>query len=219
MTFLLAGGASRQIALSLMLTVLGSAVVPAAPIEQNQQPQSEPAQTKPEVPKTIDASGPAAPVNPDTYLIGPEDVLQVRVWKEPELSGGVVVRPDGKITLALVGDVQAAGLTPRQVTANVTQALSRILNKPEVMVSVISVQSKRYYVSGNVNHSGPVPLVTPTTVLQALSQAGLREWAKKGKIVIMRGTERLKFNYNDVIKGKKLAQNIELKDGDHIFVP
>jgi polysaccharide export outer membrane protein len=101
----------------------------------------------------------------------------------------------------------------------VTEALSKVLNKPEVMVSVQSVQSKRFFVSGKVSRSGAVPLVVPTTVLQALSSVGLGEWAKKSKIIIMRGTERLKFNYDEVIKGKKLEQNIYLQDGDHIFVP
>ncbi|HNY39955.1 MAG TPA: hypothetical protein PKJ41_06155, partial [Bryobacteraceae bacterium] len=90
---------------------------------------------------------------------------------------------------------------------------------PEVMVSVVTVQSKRYFVSGKVSRTGPVPLVVPTTVLQALSAVGLGEWAKKSKIIIMRGTQRIKFNYDQVIKGKKLEQNIYLQDGDHIFVP
>jgi polysaccharide export outer membrane protein len=160
-----------------------------------------------------------APVDPKTYKIGVEDVLNIRVWREADLSGNVVVRPDGKITLPLAGDVEAAGLTPEALSQRVAEALGKFLTKPEVIVSVIDVRSKRYYISGNVLRSGPVPLVTPTTVLQALSSAGLGQWAKKNKIVIMRGTERLKFNYNDVIRGKKLEQNIFLQDGDHIFVP
>jgi polysaccharide export outer membrane protein len=81
------------------------------------------------------------------------------------------------------------------------------------------VQSKKYYVSGQVERSGPFPLVTPTTVLEAMSLCGFREWAKKGGIVIMRGSERLKFNYNQVVKGKRLEQNIQLQDGDHVYVP
>jgi polysaccharide export outer membrane protein len=161
----------------------------------------------------------AAPVDPKTYRIGAEDVLSIRVWRENDLSSSVVVRPDGKITLPLAGEVEAAGLTPEQLTAKVTEALSKYLNKPEVIIAVVSVQSKRYFLSGNVGRSGPVPLVTPTTVLQALSAAGLGQWAKKNKIIIMRGTQRLKFNYGEVIKGKKLEQNIYLQDGDHIYVP
>jgi len=87
------------------------------------------------------------------------------------------------------------------------------------MVSVVSVQSKRFFISGKVGRTGAVPLVVPTTMLQALSSAGMGEWAKKSKIIIMRGTQRIKFNYDEVIKGKKLEQNIFLQDGDHIFVP
>jgi polysaccharide export outer membrane protein len=161
----------------------------------------------------------AAPVDPKTYVIGAQDVLGIRVWREPDFSGSVMVRPDGKITLPLVGDIDAAGLTPEVLTARVAEVLGKVLNKPEVMVSVLSVQSKRFFVSGKVGRSGPVPLVVPTTMLQALSAVGLGEWAKKNKIIIMRGTQRIKFNYEDVIKGKKLEQNIYLQDGDHIFVP
>lgn len=161
----------------------------------------------------------AAPVDPKSYVIGAQDVLGIRVWREPELSGSVAVRPDGKITLPLVGDINAAGFTPEALTQRVTEALGKILNKPEVTVSVLSVQSKRFFISGKVGRSGMVPLVVPTTVLQALSSAGLGEWAKKSKIIIMRGTQRIKFNYDEVIKGKKLEQNIFLQDGDHIFVP
>lgn len=181
------------------------------------QPQASPAQaSKPPAAPDKDV---AAPVDPKTYKIGAEDVLMVRVWREPELTGNVVVRPDGRITLPLIGDLEAAGLTPEQLTRRVTESFSKILNKPEVMISVMEVQSKRYFVSGRVLRSGPMPLVTPTTMLQALSVSGFAEWANKKKIVIMRGSERLKFNYNDVIKGKNLEQNIYLQDGDHIYVP
>lgn len=161
----------------------------------------------------------AAPVDPKSYKIGAQDTLNIRVWRENDLSGNVIVRPDGKITVPLAGEMQAAGLTPEQLSAKVTEALTKFLTKPEVIISVVSVMSKRYFLSGNVDRSGPVPLVTPTTVLQALSASGLGQWAKKNKIIIMRGTERIKFNYNDVVKGKHLEQNIYLQDGDHIYVP
>lgn len=183
---------------------------PAGPAGPEAPRQQRPGET------TFDAP---APVDPKTYKIGVEDVLSIRVWREAELSGNVVVRPDGRITLPLAGEIEAVGLTPEMLGQRIAEALSKFLTKPEVIVSVASVQSKRYYISGNVLRSGPVPLVTPTTVLQALSSAGLGQWAKRNKIVIMRGTERIKFNYNDVIKGKKLEQNIFLQDGDHIFVP
>lgn len=167
------------------------------------------------------AAAPSAPdpVDPNSYIIGAEDVLAIRVWRENDLSNTVTVRPDGRITLALVGDVEAAGLTPLQLTAKVTEAYGKILNKPEVMITVLQVRSKRYYISGNALRTGPQPLITPTTILQALSAAGFREWAKTNKIMIMRGTQRLKFNYKDILKGKNLDQNVYLQDGDHIYIP
>lgn len=183
-----------------------------------QQPETPPA-AAPAAQEERQEPQVAEPVDPNTYIIGPEDVLAVRVWRENDLNTLVSVRPDGRITLALVGDVEAAGLTPLQLTARIIEAYGKILNKPEVMVEVRQVRSKRYYISGNAMRTGPVPLITPTTVLQALSSAGFREWAKTNRIVIMRGAERLKFNYKDILKGKNLQQNVYLRDGDHIYVP
>lgn len=200
----------------LAMALLAVSALPAQPPEAPKPPEGPAAPRQQQPTQSYDAP---APVDPKTYKIGIEDVLNIRVWREADLSGNVVVRPDGKITLPLAGDVEAAGMTPEALGQKVAEALSRFLTKPEVIVSVVDVRSKRYYISGNVLRSGPVPLVTPTTVLQALSSAGLGQWAKKNKIVIMRGTERLKFNYNEVIRGKKLEQNIFLQDGDHIFVP
>ncbi|MBI4874747.1 MAG: polysaccharide biosynthesis/export family protein [Acidobacteria bacterium] len=166
------------------------------------------------------AKGVGAAVDPKTYKIGPEDILLVRVWREPELSGPLAVRPDGRITLPLVGELMAAGLTPEQLTASISTVLAKFINRPEVLVSVQAVNSKKFMVSGEVNRPGAYPLVTPVTVLEAIVQAGgVREFANKKKIVIMRGAERLKFNYNDVIKGKNLAQNVQIEHGDHIVVP
>ncbi|HEY3441333.1 MAG TPA: polysaccharide biosynthesis/export family protein [Paludibaculum sp.] len=211
------------LAVAILLSTVAAAEpasgqAPASPAAQSNRGQAAnpPAEAKKEDPA---AAPVAAPVDPKTYIIGARDVLAIRIWREPEMSSSVVVRPDGKISLLLAGEVEAAGLTPAALALRVAEAYSKILTKPEVNVSVTSVQSKRYYLSGNVSQSGAVPLVTPTTILQALSSAGLGQWAKKSKIVIMRGTERIKFNYDEVIKGKKLEQNIFLQDGDHIFVP
>jgi len=160
-----------------------------------------------------------APVDPNTYMIGPEDVLAVRVWKEPDASGLVTVRPDGKITLSLGGDIQASGLTPEQLSKKIAEALSNYINRPQVTVVVQAVYSKKYYISGEVNRPGAFPLVVPTTVVEALTQAGgFREFANQKKIIIMRGAKRLTFNYKDYIKGKGLEQNIQLENGDHIVV-
>lgn len=182
-------------------------------------------ETKPAAPvmKAIgqpDASPVAAPVDPKTYLIGPEDVVAIKVWREADLSGSVAVRPDGYITLPLVGELKAGGVTPMQLQATVTEALGKFLNRPEVTVSILDVRSKRYYIVGNASRTGPNPLVTPTTVLQALAEAGgFKDFAKTTKIVIMRGNERLKFNYKEVVKGKNMEQNIFLQHDDHIIVP
>ena len=160
-----------------------------------------------------------SPVDPKTYVIGAEDVLAVRVWKDPDASGLVTVRPDGKITLALGGDVVASGLTPEQLSQKVTESLSRYINRPQVTVIVQAVYSKKYYISGEVNRPGAFPLVVPTTIVEALTQSGgFREFANQKNIIIMRGAKRVHFNYKDFVKGKGLDQNIQLENGDHIVV-
>jgi len=188
---------------------------PAKPAPQQPQ-QAEPA--KPTTPEGAPAV-PAA-VDPKTYVIGPEDVINITIWREKELSGPRRVRPDGKITLPLVqGDMDAAGSTPEQLTKKIAEAYSKILQRPEVSVEVYSVESKKIFISGEVNRPGPLLMPTPITVLQALSLAGgFREWANRSKVLILRGNERLKFNYKDVIKGKNMNQNIMLQAGDHIIV-
>jgi len=170
--------------------------------------------TDPEVKKSA-----AAPVDPKTYVIGAEDVLAIRVWKDPEASSMATVRPDGKITLTLGGDVQASGLTPEQLGKKVTEVLSSYINRPQVTVIVQAVYSKKYYISGEVNRPGAFPLVVPTKVVEALTQAGgFREFANQKKIIIMRGDKRFTFNYKDYIKGKGLDKNVLLENGDHIVV-
>lgn len=186
---------------------------------------------KPEEPKTPDVTegakplpmvqpGVAAPVDPKSYQIGAGDVINVKVWKEPDVSGPYQVRPDGKITLPLIGEIQAGNLTPMQLTEQLTKAFGEYINKPEVTVSIQAVLSKKYYITGEVNRPGAYALVVPITVMEALSNSGgFREFANKKKIVIMRGTQRIRFNYNDVVKGKNLDTNIYLQDGDQIYVP
>jgi polysaccharide export outer membrane protein len=165
------------------------------------------------------APGLAAPVDPKTYVLGPEDVIYIRVWREPDLSEAAAVRPDGQITMPLVGEVQAGGLTPVQLAARLTEKLSQFINRPEVMVSVQAVRSKRYYVTGEVNRSGAFPMAVPTTVLEALTLCGgFREFANQKNITILRGTKKFKFNYREVIQGKNMSQNILLENGDYIIV-
>jgi polysaccharide biosynthesis/export protein len=179
--------------------------------------ESEEARQKAAVPAPMVT---AAPIDPNSYEIGPEDILFIRVWRENDFTGAVQVRPDGMITLPLIGSVKAAGLTPEKLEDQLTTSLTEYINKPEVMVQVQSVQSKKYYITGEVNRTGSYPLIVPTTILEALTNAGgFREFARTNKIVVMRGTERIKFNYKEVIKGKKLEQNILVQNGDYIHVP
>jgi polysaccharide export outer membrane protein len=186
-----------------------------------QLPASRPPAPVPaEAPKPAAASPVGMAVDPTSYMIGPEDVILVRVWRDNDFSGMHMVRPDGKITLPLVGELTAAGKTPDKLGQEVSESLSKYLTKPEVTIQVQQVNSKKYYITGGVNRAGVFPLIRPTRVLEALGEAGgLREFAKKNKIIILRKGEQIKFNYKDVVSGKKLEQNIYLENGDYIIVP
>ena len=164
--------------------------------------------------------GAAAPVDSNSFKVGPADVLNVRVWHEQEFSGPVSVHPDGKITLPLVGDLTVGGMTPAQIEQVIAQALTKYVVKPLVTVTVQEVLSKKYYLDGEIARVGEYPLVAPTTVLEAISRAGgLRDFANEKKIYILRGDKRILFNYKDVIHGKHMDQNIPLEPGDHVIVP
>jgi polysaccharide export outer membrane protein len=174
---------------------------------------------KTEIAKPIDGSV-AAAVDPGKYQIGPEDLLFIRVWREPDFTLPVAVRPDGKITMPLIGEVRASGQSPLQLTATVKELLTQYLNNPDVNVFVTEVRSKKFYIDGEMNRPGSFALVTPTSVLEALSRGGgFREFANTKKIRVLRGSEVRHFNYQDVTKGKHLEQNIALENGDHIIVP
>jgi polysaccharide biosynthesis/export protein len=171
-------------------------------------------------PAAIPAMPTAAPVDPKSYIIGPEDILLIRVWREPELSNAVQVRPDGKITMPLIGELQAAGETPEGLKNKMVTALQEFILKPDVYVSLQSVQSRKYYITGEVNRPGTYPLVVPVTVMQALSNSGgFREFANTKKITVLRNGKTLKFNWNDAVKGKNPEQNVMIEPGDHINVP
>ena len=165
------------------------------------------------------ADTPAAPVDPKTYRIGPEDVVSIMVWREKEMSGMFVVRPDGRITLPLAGEIMVSELTPEQVQSKVVELYSKFINKPEVSVSLARIGSKKYYLVGQVMRTGTFPLVVPINVLEAINSAGgFQEYANKKKVIILRGDKQLKFNYAEVIKGKNMAQNVQVEHGDHIIV-
>jgi polysaccharide export outer membrane protein len=161
---------------------------------------------------------------PEDYVIGTDDVLTVSFWREKDLSTDVVVRPDGKITLPLINDVYAAGLTPDQLREKVLTEAARYVEDPTPTVVVKTINSRKVFITGEVARPGPYPLTAPTSVLQLIAMAGgLQEFAKKKDIIILRteaGSQvTFQFDYSSVVKRKKLQQNIFLKPGDTIVVP
>jgi polysaccharide export outer membrane protein len=167
---------------------------------------------------------PAGVTPPAGYVIGPDDQLSIVYWREKDLSADVVVRPDGLISLPLLNDIQASGLTPDQLRQEITKGATKFVEQPTVSVVVKTINSRKVFITGQVAKPGPYPLAGPTSVLQLIATAGgVSEYADKKKIVIVRkenGKEiTLRFNYEDVMKGKNMAQNIELKLGDSIIVP
>ena len=170
---------------------------------------------------------PVVPPNtavPKGFLIGPEDVLAVHFWRDQEMSGDVTVRPDGMITLPLVGDIRAAGLTTELLRDQIEKAASRLLTEPNVTVAVKEINSRKVFITGEVGKPGPYPLSGPRTVMQIIAVAGgLLEYADKDNIVVLRtidGQQKsYKFRYSDVSRGKGLEQNIELQPGDTVVVP
>lgn len=160
---------------------------------------------------------------PSDYVIGADDVLRISVWNEPDLSEMLPVRPDGKISMPLLNDIPAAGLTPLQLKDSITEKLKKFIADPRVTVVVTAMNSQRIFVSGEVLHSGPIQLLPHMTILQALSQAGFNQFANLKGIYLLRTEngkqERIPFNYKDVIKGNHPEQNIMLKPGDTVVVP
>ena len=203
----------------LVLTILAGSLVAQNPLmAQNQGSAPSAAPVRADTPGL--PSNSAAAVDPNSYVIGVQDVLSIRVWREQDFSGTYIVRPDGKITLPLIGDVQSAGLTPSRLSEQLKVALADYINHPDVTVTLQQVNSKKYFITGEVMRAGEFSLVVPTRIFDALSNAGgFREFANKKKIIIMRGTERLKFNYQDILKGKNLEQNVMIENGDTIVVP
>jgi polysaccharide export outer membrane protein len=179
----------------------------------------------PEGPTTVDISKtPAAPVRPDAYVVGESDVLNVNVWKEPEVTQTVMVRTDGYISLPLINEVQVSGLTPVQIQDLIATKLKAFLNSPQVTVTVTEIRSKRAFITGEVARPGSYSLNTETTVLQLIAQAGgLTAYAKRENITVLRfesgKQQRLSFHYKEVVQGKNIQQNIALRPGDVVVVP
>jgi polysaccharide export outer membrane protein len=165
----------------------------------------------------------ASPVDAKAYIIGAEDLLRIYTWNQVSLSGEFVVRPDGMISMPLVGDVQAADRTPEQLGKDIEQKLKdgKILLDPNVNVQIFQVHSKKFFIEGEVNRPGDYDLVVPTTVMEGLVHAGgFKDFANRKKIIILRdgGKTVLRFNYDEVSKGKHLDQNKLLQPGDHIII-
>ena len=204
---------SKQIMAALLLAAISSATAGA----QNMATAS-----------TAEAAAvggaPQAATGDPNYVIGAQDMIDVSVWKEPEVSRQVPVRPDGKISLPLLNDVQAAGLTPTQLAAQITEKLGKFINTPQVAVIVVEINSQRVYLLGEVAKAGAYVLLPDMTVLQALSNAGgFTPFSNLKNIYVLRvengKQQKMFFNYKEVISGKRTEQNIILKPGDTIVVP
>ncbi len=170
--------------------------------------------------------GPAiAATSKSDYVIGPGDLLSVNVMNEPEVTGKVPVRPDGMITVPLIGDVQASGLTPDKLQASITKKLTDYVKDPSVTVVVEEMNSRQFNVLGKVQHPGAFPLNKPTRILDALALAGgFNEFAKKNKVYVLRTnasgtTVKLPFNYKKVAAGEDDTENVQLQAGDTVIVP
>jgi polysaccharide export outer membrane protein len=197
--------------------VVGSAQTAGKPVLS-----ADPAATAPPAPAAPSSGG---PVDADAnYIIGADDSIAVTVWKEPQLSvGGVPVRPDGKISLPLINDIQAAGFTPMQLSADITERLKKFVTDPVVGVSVLASNSKRVFLIGEVGRVGPLAITPGMTILQAIAAAGgPTPYANKKKIYILRGEpgkqQKIFFDYTKAVK-KGDMQGISLMPGDTIVVP
>jgi polysaccharide biosynthesis/export protein len=183
-------------------------------------PKPASAQTAPSAP----ADGTAGKPHDNSFVIGNDDLLAIDVWKEPGITRTIPVRSDGKISLPLVGEVQAAGLTPAKLEQDIAARLKNYISEPEVTVIVQQVNSQKFNILGQVVKPGSYVIANSPTVLDAIALAGgFRDFAKKKSIYLLRqgagGETRLPFNYKEVSQGKNMAQNIKLEPGDTIIVP
>jgi len=185
------------------------------------QPADSPASGKTASDKTTNAVS-NSPAGPE-YVIGPDDVLHIAVWKEADLTATLPVRPDGKISLPLLDDVQASGLTPKQLAQSLTEKLKKYVADPRVTVVVTQINSKRVYLVGEVLRAGAMPMLPNMTVLQALSNAGLNQFANTKRIYVLHTEngkqQKLPVNYRKLVKGEQIEQDYALQPGDTIVVP
>ena len=213
------------LATALALTLFGQGVALARTAPPQAKPPQPPPQAAPQKPPTARPAVPGPVVATDPgFTIGPEDLLGVFVWREAEVSGDVAVRPDGMVTLPLIRDVKAAGLTPNELADRIQEALREFITDPSVTVVVRQMNSRKVFITGEVAKPGAYPLASPMTVMQLIAIAGgINEFAEANGISVMRveagKTKTFKFEYKDVARGKKPEQNIVLKPGDTVVVP
>jgi len=207
----------------LMLIIFAICLPGETTQAQNEVLTSQRKQT-PQAASPTTATGERNPADLAEYRIGPQDVLKIDVWKEDQLTRTIPVRPDGKITLPLLNDVQAAGLTPMELSSGIRDGLKKYINEPQVTVTVTEINSRRIYVTGEVVRAGAYSLLPNMSVLQALSiSGGFTQFARVKNIYVLR-TENGKqvkhpFNYKDAVNGKKPEDNLMLQPGDVIVVP
>jgi polysaccharide export outer membrane protein len=211
--------------LTIFAVAIARAATPSAAQSQPARPDAAAARTA-TAPANPPAPVVAAPgvTMPPEYTIGADDVLSVIFWRDKELTADVTVRPDGKISLPLLNDVQARGLTPAQLKDRIVEESKKYVEDPNVTIVVKEIRSRKVFITGEVKKPGPYALTGSMTVLQMISiSGGLGDYAKSEKITIVRNENgkpvSFRFNYKEVIEGKKLAQNIELRPGDTIIVP
>jgi polysaccharide export outer membrane protein len=211
----------------ILFAIAATAALSSPAFSQGQSPResSQPTQTASAKPAGDRPEGVNPPIKVGKdYVIGPDDVLDVSVWKEQELTRSLQVRPDGKISMPLLGDVQAAGLTPGQLGQSVTERLKKFLTAPQVTVILTQINSQRVYVTGEVTRPGAYPVLPGMTVLQAITSAGgLTQFANGKKIFLMRDENHIQtkypFSYKEVLDGRKAEENLPVKAGDTIVVP
>jgi polysaccharide biosynthesis/export protein len=223
---------SRLTVMLVAISAVGLAQAPQqAPQKTTAPPSSQPVSSSPapagtqQQPAAMASASPAGtggPIDPARYVIGADDSLQISVWKDATLSATVPVRPDGMISLNLVGDLRAAGLTPMALSADITQRLKKYIQDPVVTVVVLGVNSQRIFTVGEVGHVGPIMMTPGMTVLQAIvSSGGLTQFANSKRIYILRTVagkqEKIPFNYKQALKGEN--QGASLLPGDTIVVP
>jgi polysaccharide export outer membrane protein len=221
----------ESLILAAGMVVSGSAVYPQTAAQSTPQ-QTPPASLSPAMPTTPPAdpaklAEPAgskagnAGVDVDTFVLGTDDQISVLMWDEPKFNGSYTIRPDGKINMPLIGEIQAAGLTPMKLQEAINKAALSELRTPRCTVNVIAVHSKRIYFDGEGIATGARDLTIPIHLLEAISaQGGFRDFADKKHIKILRdGKLFMTVNYNDLISGKHPEKNILLQDKDHVIVP